>query len=122
MFETVCHCSLWTRNTNSNHDDDFEFEKKNKMGPRVDKNQKCGFMGCDLPRMHSGMHNSSCVAIRRNRKKQEIDNTKEAMLRSSLSISRNDELISHDDIKYQLIIGRLHVLQKQITDLLQAIE
>ena len=94
------------------------------MGPRVDKTQKCGFMGCNLPMMHSGMHNTSCVAIKRDRRKQETDPyvTKEATLRSSLSISRNDELISHNDIKYQLILGRLHVLQKQITDLIHAIE
>lgn len=87
------------------------------MGKRPIYGEKCGVMGCTLPYLHAGMHETALLCKRR-RENSNFTDMKDfrATLRNSPIVDRNDVKISHSEIEIELLKSKLKWLKKQIDD------
>lgn len=94
------------------------------MGKRTDCSSKCGVMGCGLPNLHAGMH-ETIVISKRLRAEHNVskkvcgkvqENTVEFKCRTSPSVDRNDTRVTISEIEIDLLKSRLKFLKKQIDE------
>ena len=88
----------------------------------------CGYLGCHLPNLHAGMHQTKILG-KRNRStechsmevKQNTNNNAFAKISSSPYNQRVDMKINIKDMENELMKNRLKSLKKQVDDICNAL-
>lgn len=83
----------------------------------------CGVMGCPLPNLHAGMHETVllCKTRRTDSVVCSVVNEGTANITSSPCNERNDTVIRHSEIELELLKDRLRVLKKQVNDICETL-
>ena len=87
------------------------------MGKRPIVNEICGVMGCRLPNLHAGMHQTAVLCSKRGESDINVSVNNTAIPRISPCVERNETRITSADIELEIIKSHLKSLKKQVDHL-----